>query len=414
MSNKNEVLELEAEEVSNNPLEATIEKELIKHNVTDAVINALTEKYGSMSLRSIDDKETYLEIKAARKEVRSVGIIAENICKIGRSDAVKVQKLWIKKENETLEKIALVQDKLDAEIKKFDDEVKRIEEEEAKRKEEAFIQRQSTLLKYGAKYENGSFVLNHISYESINIQEADEEVYADIILPKYKQQFEKNESVMVEEENKRAAEIEKLRVEKEAFEKQQAEFRLQQETFNKQKEEQEKLLRDEQQKINDAARLESQRISKERQTQLLELGLKFTGSSFSLSFIDEQPVNVSVDSIMSSTSEEWTLILEQVKPKVTHILSCIKLAEEQEIKRVEEAAIQKERERIEEQNKIEELNRLHKEELKQQELLKASDREKWDTVLFDIDLIKLPEFKSTIFKGKLNSLKSLIEQIKSL
>ena len=76
-------------------LETSITTQLTKANVTDQVIAALKEKYGGMKLKAIDDKESYLLIKEARKEVRKVGIIAEKICEKGREDAVKIQRAWL-------------------------------------------------------------------------------------------------------------------------------------------------------------------------------------------------------------------------------------------------------------------------------------------------------------------------------
>lgn len=416
MSNKNEVLELEAEEVSNNPLEATIEKELIKHNVTDAVINSLKQKYGNLKLSSIDNKQDYLEITEARKEVRRVGILVEKLCKKGREEAVAIQKKWLSKEKETLDKIAVVQTPLDAEIKKFDDEVERKEQEEKKRQEEAFIKRQSELLKYGARYEGGSYILNHISYESINIQEADEEVYTDIILPKYKQQFEKNESVRVEEENKRAAEIEKLRIEKEAFEKQQSDFKAQQEAFNKQKEEQERSQRDEQIRRESEERIRREGEIKRRCNQLSSLGMKFNFQYDAYTFEDVNVDNKTEISLLSN--EDWDALINKITPVIEQRK---KDAEEKRLTQVEkekqeaiEAAATKERLRIEEQTRQETIKKEQEEKQRIEDAAKASDKQKWSTLISQLEALRIPEFNSTIYKGKLAIFNSFVEKMKSL
>ena len=49
-------------------LEQKIETDLVKANVTDAVIGSLKAKYGTLRLKSVDDKGTYLEIKDGAKE----------------------------------------------------------------------------------------------------------------------------------------------------------------------------------------------------------------------------------------------------------------------------------------------------------------------------------------------------------
>src|SRR5215831_6530306 len=85
--------------------ESEINNALIKENVTDRVIASLKAQYEGLKLKSIDDKEGYLEIKEARNNVRKIGILAEKVCKKGREEALRTQKLWIAKEKEVLGKI---------------------------------------------------------------------------------------------------------------------------------------------------------------------------------------------------------------------------------------------------------------------------------------------------------------------
>ena len=111
-------------------LQSVINTALVKGNVTDAIIAQLKSKYGGLKLKSIDDKESYLDIKESRKIVRKVGIAAERICEAGRSEALSIQRLWLSTEKSVSAKIAEVLDPLDAEIKKFEDEEKRKEQRE--------------------------------------------------------------------------------------------------------------------------------------------------------------------------------------------------------------------------------------------------------------------------------------------
>ena len=202
--NNHEVMEVDAEEMlPESSLDKQIENALVKENITDKVIRQLKETFGGMTLKSIDDKESYLEIKKGRLEVRRIGILVEKVCKKGREDAVAIQKKWLNKEKEVLGKISEVQDPLDAEIKKFDDEVERKENEERVRREHIFISRSATLLKYGAEYRNGSSDLAEISYEVELLRQADEEVWSEVILPKYKRVYEQKEAARVMEETKR-------------------------------------------------------------------------------------------------------------------------------------------------------------------------------------------------------------------
>lgn len=442
MQKNNEILEVEAEEI--NPLEQEIDNRLNKANITDAVIASLKKQYSGLQLRAVDDKENYLIIKESRKNVRTIGISIEKIFKAGREDAVRTQKLWLKKESDYLKKLAEVQDPLDAEIKKFDDEVQRKEDAEKKRQEEQFIQRQSALLKYGARYQDGSFVLDHLSYESINIQEADEEIWNDIILAKYKKQFEQNETARVAEENKRKEETEKLKAEQEKFQKEQAEFKAQQEAFNKQKEETERLQRDEQIRKESEERTKRDTEIKSRCNQLSSLGLKFNFQYDAYVLDDINVDNKTEICLLNNT--EWDALVNKITPVIEQrkkdaeeklrkeligknrfeALKTISLIKDEtviflsELSEIEWETLSEsykkevkaaQEEQWKQQQKIEEEN---KKRLQEEESAKASDKEKWQALVNSIEVIVVPEFKSNIYKSKLASLHSLVRQIKAL
>lgn len=282
--NSQTVIEVEAEEMLPEvPLEQVIENTLVKANVTEQVIAALKEKYGDIRLKHIDDKETYLEIKEARKEVRKVGILTEKLCKKGREDAVSIQKKWLAKEKEILGKIAEVEDPLNDEIERFDNEVERKEQEAEKKRTEVYMHRQTELSKLGAIYDNGNFVSNHISYEVELLKNADEEMWNDTILPKYKKVFAEKEAARVEEENKRKEEIERQRQEREKFELEQRQFKEQQEAFAKQqrelqqqKDEHERKQLEEQERKHKEEMQKRQSVINDRVNQLRSLGLNYS------------------------------------------------------------------------------------------------------------------------------------------
>ena len=124
-------------EISNaiivSPLDEKMEQELVKHNVTDAVIATLKSKYGDLKLRDLNDKENYLIIKSAAKEVAKVRNAVVKACKEGRDEALKIQKAWIAKEKEVLAKVAEVENPLDAQIAAFDNHAKELELQEKKK-----------------------------------------------------------------------------------------------------------------------------------------------------------------------------------------------------------------------------------------------------------------------------------------
>jgi len=415
-----EILEVEAEEIS--PLEQVIETTLVKNNVTDAVINALIEKYSGMKLKSVDDKEGYAEIKEARKEVRKIGILVEKCCKLGREDAIKVQKLWLAKEKQVLEKIDKVQVPLDAEIKKYEDEVARKEQEERDRQEQKYMARQTTLLKMEAIYENNSFTLGNVSYEVNNIREADDEIWEETMLPKYRREWEKIEAVRAEEERKKEEAAAKLREEQEKLEKEKAELARQQAEMQKQMEEMNRLRLEKErleqaQKEREAATLREKHEAqnKARMQQVMALGLIYSGQYESFVFED---VNVANVDIVTMGQSAWDKMITDITPVIAdRKAAAAKREEEKRLAEIEEAkqkAIREEQERVEREKKEAEAKRIEEEKQRQEMADKASDKEKWATTVQQIVAVSIPDFKSPIYSGKKKQLLTLLEQIKSL
>ncbi|MEO7046573.1 MAG: hypothetical protein ABI091_14780 [Ferruginibacter sp.] len=427
-----EVLEVEAEEI---PLEKKIENALVKENVTDKVIASLKEKYGSLRLKSIDDKESYLEIKDGIKHIRKVEIIGEKIFKSLREDAIKTQKYCLSKEKEFLSKTGEFKNPLDGEAKKFEDEVERKEIYEKKKREAAFQQRQSTLIKYGAHYNNGSFELNHISYEIDNIRESDQEIWESIILPKYKSEFEKLEAIKVAQEKEREAESLKLKQEqnelirqREEMDKQRRELADAQAAIQKMRDDSEREKRLADQKKEDEEKEKRNKVVEARIKRLYSINIsKSPYIDKSYSFVDdginysEQLISnkISIPGDLFSLSDtEWdnlfeslTGLFESKKKEVE--AKRLSDAEEQKKKDIE-AALQKERDRIAEEKRLSDI-RAEQERLKKEDALaQANDKTKWNEFLNQVWALKFPEMKSGIYKRKVTISKEKIEEINLL
>ena len=131
------------------PLSA-IDSALIEANVTDTVIEKLYSDYDGLKLQNLTDKEGYILISEARKNVKAIRIIAEKTCKAGREESNRISKLWIEKEKELVGRISPLEEKLSAEEKKFEAEENRIKEEKRRRQEQNLFTRQLQLTKMGA------------------------------------------------------------------------------------------------------------------------------------------------------------------------------------------------------------------------------------------------------------------------
>lgn len=248
-------------------LEKTIETKLVQANVTEQVIAALKEKYLGMKLAAIDDKEGYLEIKAAARDCAKVRTLTVKICKEGREEAVKAQKQWIAKEKEIVSQVAEVEDALDAEIARFDAEVDRLALEEKQRQEEAYINRQATLTKMGAVYSDGCFNLGETSFEANLVKDCSDSIWEADVVPKFQMEYEKIQAIKIEEERIKAEQAEAIRLEQEKLRLEQEQFKLQQEEFVRKQAEAARL---EKERL-DAIKMEEERVQREAEFEKMKI-----------------------------------------------------------------------------------------------------------------------------------------------
>lgn len=415
------------------PLEEVIENTLVSHNVTDAVIASLKKKYDGLKLKDVNDKEGYLDIKEAKKEVRKWGILTEKLCKSGREDAIKIQRLWLNKEKEILGKISEIEDPLSDQMKLFEDEQERIENERKKIQEEQYMHRQSELLKLGAVYANGCFNLNDVVYEASIIREADEDVYQNSILVKYRIRYEKNNIEKAEEEKKKAEQEAELQKQKDEIEKQRLELQKQQEEFQRIKEEAEKIERE-----------KKDLIVKRRCNQLQSLGMTFNFQHNAYVFEDVNVDNATEICLLEEGAWDEFLSkvsiaiydrkekLERIKKQNELTQFRLKLLSDIDVKLDDsmgdigsmaevdwnkfygDCKSYAERKKQDEWAEAEKLKQKRAVEQLQEEQAKASDKEKWQLLLNEMKGINFPDFKSPTYKKKLAILKEKFEEINDL
>lgn len=348
---------MEVQEVS---LVKVIETKLVQSNVTQQVIAALKEKYGGMKLKSLDDKEGYLDIKAAAKDCAKLRTLTVKICKEGREEAVKAQKEWIKKEKEVVGDIAVVEDALDAEIAKFDAEVERLANEEKQRQETAYINRQAQLTKFGATYIDGCFVLGEASFEANLVKGSSQDVWDEAVIPKFQSEYEKIEAVKVAEQKKKDEEDAIRRAEQEKLRAEQEEFRLQQEAFKAQQAE--------------IARVER-----------------------------EKAIALENEMLLAKREAEF----EIMKQKAAEAAEQKRLADIEEALRKEKERQEFEALKAEEQRKQDELK-------KAEQLAQSSDKVKWEDFITKVAAIEALDMRSGQYRKKMQIAKEKLEEILSL
>lgn len=381
------------QEVTVVSLDSVIETKLVQNNVTEMVLSSLKEKYGNLKLKALDDKESYLELKAAAKDCAKVRTLAVKICKEGREEAVKTQKLWIAKEKEVVGKVAEVEDALDAEIDKFDKEVERLANEEKERQESAYINRQAQLTKIGATYVDGCFVLGDASFEAILIKESSQDVWEESVIPKFQAEYEKIESVRIAEEKKKQEAEAELKRQQDELARQQAELRRQQEEMQRQKEEAERIERE---KKHQEQLAEQKRVS-DLQAKRLELLLPFNRFG----------ADVSMATLWTLSEDEFNEILESKKKEFEqNQLEQQRLAEEKilaDIELAKQEAIMKEKQRIAEE-----------EQKKQAELEAANDKTKWEDFIKQVEGVTVFEMRSGQYRKKMAAAADKLKEILAL
>lgn len=407
-----EVTTIEAEEI---PIEQAVEKKFVssleQHEINKEM---LEEKRNECLLLKLNgqDKEAYTLIRETRLNQKTNRVVIEKICKKGREDATKTQKAWIAVEKEYVSIVSAGEDYLQKLEDDYLQEQERIKLEAKRRQEEAFIIRQADLTKMGATYQDGSFILNDVSYEAILIKESDNDVW-ETMKAKFNEQYLINEEKRLAEEKEKseaAAKIEEQRLEQERKQKELED----REAAIKQKE-QEEVERQQAIEREKGAALKAKMDAqnKSRSNQLSALGLNYNGQEYVF-----QDVNVHWTEITTMNENEWNGLIEKITPIISQRKQDAekkRLAEIEEQKCIAaEAAVKKEQERVAEANRKAEEKRLQDEAKKAEELLKATDKTKWQNFIAAINAIAIPDMKHPAYRQKIVDAKKFVAKINDL
>jgi len=438
------------------PLEEHISQELVKHNVTQAVISTLNEKYGHLKIAGLEDKETYLLVKEGRKECKAFRVAAKKICEKGREKAVAEQKAWVAKQKEVTDLIAAIEDPLEEQEKAYEAAVAKDKEERKRRHEEQLIMRQQVLTGMGALYSNGSFCLGEVVFELDVVKESDPEIWEEVILPKFKAEYEKVEAERIEQDRIKQEQEAEMKRQQEELERKQREIEQREAALKAAQEEQERKEREEHDRRMAEAKAKEEAKWKVRADQLQALGLKieffnnhlyYNGYDCSISHLD----------ITGYSDEKWNEMIEKI---TAHIASMKALEEQKRLAEIEEQK-EKERKKAIGESRLEVLmkidsagnftvaelgdmdnegwnamlgvkeevyNKKQKEKweaeqeekrkqdqlLEQQRMDQAKDKEKWAEILKRINEIEVYEMRSQQYRKKAAILREKLDEIKSL
>lgn len=258
-----EELKPESTELIILPIEDQISQELVKANVTEAIIADLRERLLPLKIAGIDDKETYLIVQSGRKECKALRVAAKKICTNGREQAVAISKAWIAKEKEVTGQIGEVEDYLEVQEKEYETEVAKEKEARKRKQEEQLIMRQQTLAGMGVLYADGYFSIGDVSFEFSAIKESEEDIWEESILPKFKEEYEKVEADRIAQDKIKADKELWLQREQERIDRERNEL-----------DEKEAELKKEAERQANEAKAKEEAKNKTRIAQLHSIGLK--------------------------------------------------------------------------------------------------------------------------------------------
>jgi hypothetical protein len=437
------------------PIEEQISQELVKQNVTEAVIAGLKEKYGHLKIQGIEDRETYDRVKTGRKECKAFRVLAKKICEKGREDAVAIQKAWVKKQKDVTDLIAEIEDPLEEQEKAYEAAVAKDKEERKRKQEEQLITRQQTLTSMGALYSDGNFRLGDVSFELSLVKESENDIWEETILPKFQAEYEKVEAERIEQERikqEREAEMERKQ---EEMNKRLKEIQDKEDALKKAQEEQERNQKEEESRKAAESKAQLEKRTKFRSDELATLGLNYSITAEAYVYED---VNVHWTEITTMNDAEWDALTVRINPIINEKKEAAKQKRLAEIEAQKEA----ERKRVVGQSRLKSLKDLGRvpkdateislsdlseeeydtlyanekleyeavkrimwqaeqdEKLRQEELLRqqrmdaAKDKEKWEEMMQKINEVIVYDMRSSQYRKKAMIMREKLEEIKAL
>lgn len=446
------------EGVTETYIETITKKELVKLNPYKVKANELYEKYKHLETKEITNREEYDEVKEAEKELGTI-----------RKDTEKDRKVYVKpfntivdNINDEAKEITAITDKLEPVLKKkrkdWEDKEAEKKEAEKRAKELKYANRIAELTKMGVLLDGSDFVLDDVAYEAALIKDADDDIYQSMF-DAFKAKFDVLEVERKAEADRKAAEqkelddLRKQKAEMEEFKRQKEENLFQSrllqlpkmtyrdgklydddtdintdintnipiysretlmeasiEKFDEIVKGRLKLLEErrvyreqEEKEKQEAIKKEQERQEriKKRRELVSTLGLVYSYQE--MSYVLEG-VSISEEQIGHWDEKEFEGLVDLAATEVGKINARKQKEREDAIKAAEKKAADAALAKKAEDDRI-------AEEKRKEELAAASDKDKWDDFMRQLNTISYPEMKSNKYKGKLKLAKEKIETI---
>lgn len=396
-----------------------ITEELVKHNITETALAEMEEQYMQLTVKGLDDKEGLKLVYDARIRCKNTRVLTSKLCKAGREDAIAIQRNWLAKEKEVVDRISAVENYLKQEEDKIENEKTRIKEEKARAEQERIQYRTMMLFQHGVAFNGEIYSIGEIRITALQVKLLDdftfEGLFAQVVAEFQIEQAKKveEERIRLEEEEriKKVAEEQRLHAEElkkreEALAAKELEIKAKAEADALAAETARKKIAEEK-ALADAAKI------KTRASQLFTLGLGFNGDAYKFGK-DAYAVTIPQANLLSLNQEDWdklvaasSEIVNKEKERVAQELAAKaeedKIAAEKKAKEEAEARI-----RLEEAAK---LKALEEEELKiQREEQLKPDKAKLEKLAAEITNYILPELTTEEGKAMLPEMKGQFER----
>lgn len=417
MSKTNHIEEIDVEELldTSTQVAKVISTELSKFDPFENRIAELKEQYAGLTIINLEDKEGYENVRLAIGELRSIrtGTTKDKaVIKKPFLDAcasIEEKSKWI------IAEVSKIEDPLQKRKDEIDEEKEKIKREKYAEQEKLFIQRSMELSNMGAIFDGTHFVLDEVRHEGAAIRELDEAGWKEYVLPKFNDAFVKREEIRIAEEIVKSEQAERERLEREEFAKAQEELKRQQDELELQKQQAENARLEMERKEQIRIAEENKKVQEEQDNKFTERLSKLSGWSFNgFTVSDHGKIFGSKEDLLVLTHNEFVDIAANNEMYESTLLQIAEKKKQEEIEKATELALQKERERIEEENRLATVKREQEEQRKSEELAKAGDKANWEDYIAKIEAIKQPSFRSGQYRKIAAVAKEKVEEILNL
>jgi hypothetical protein len=175
-----EEITVEVAALNDKELQGVIKNAIKQYSVTDAAIAELKAKYGALSVKSVEDKESYALVKTALSDVRQYRYAVENKRKMLNRNAIDYKNAVDSEAKRITEALLEIEEPLKQSKEWFDNEKEKAKAEEEYRKHQQFVERTTLLLQNGFQFNGSMYVLDTLHVTTNQVREFDDAQWAEV------------------------------------------------------------------------------------------------------------------------------------------------------------------------------------------------------------------------------------------